>query len=186
MRINVCGLKWGRDGELLASSCDDGTITVWDCRVGDVKPGARSVARWTNRDHGTAVKALAWCPWDRSLLTSGGGRPDGKVRVWNTDSGERVQTLDVRDASQITSIPWSLHQKEFMFLLGYRHSDILAYRYPTMEKVLDFPNALDSRILWSALGLSGDIACTGGGDGNLKFWKIWEAPRQRESGNISR
>jgi len=39
-------------------------------------------------DHRAAVKALAWCPWQRHLLASGGGSRDQTIKFWNTDSGQ--------------------------------------------------------------------------------------------------
>ena len=36
------------------------------------------------RDHSAAVKALAWCPWQRDLLASGGGSRDKTIKFWNT------------------------------------------------------------------------------------------------------
>lgn len=170
----ICGLKWSPHGSRLASSCDDGVINIWDCRVGDIKAGSRGVSRWTNDEHGTAVKALAWCPWEPSLLASGGGLHDGKIHFWDTKIERRVHTLDMGDSAQVTSIQWSPHQKEFVVTFGYSGNSVVAFRYPTMEQILDIKNAHSNRILWSAVGPLGDILCTGSSDRALKFWKIWE------------
>lgn len=52
----VCGLKWRKDGELLASGGNDNVVNIWDGRVGDVNGEARGKARWTKRNHTAAVK----------------------------------------------------------------------------------------------------------------------------------
>ncbi|KZT01333.1 WD40 repeat-like protein [Laetiporus sulphureus 93-53] len=171
----VCGLEWRSDGELLASGGNDNVVNVWDGRVGDVTPGTRSIARWTKRNHTAAVKAISWCPWQPSLLASGGGTNDATVHIWNTTTGARLHSLAT--PSQITSIQWSLHRKEFLTTHGYPTNAIMIHAYPSMERVVEIRDAHDSRVLWSALGPSGDLVCTGAGDENLKFWRVWEVPK---------
>ena len=39
--------------------------------------------------HQAAVKALAWCPWQKNLLASGGGTADRMIRFWNANNGRR-------------------------------------------------------------------------------------------------
>jgi len=43
-----------------------------------------------------------------------------------------------------------------------------------MERVAEIRDAHDSRVLFSCVGPAGDVVCTGAGDENLKFWRIWE------------
>jgi WD40 repeat protein len=58
-------------------------------------PGAsRHAPRVVIRDHTAAVKALAWCPWQRHTLASGGGTADRTLRVWNTADGSNVKCVD--------------------------------------------------------------------------------------------
>jgi cell division cycle protein 20 (cofactor of APC complex) len=67
--------------KLLASGGNDNVVNVWDGR----NP---STPRMTKNNHTAAVKALAWAPWQSSLLASGGGTND-KVRrglaLWEAD-----------------------------------------------------------------------------------------------------
>lgn len=49
--------------------------------------------------------------------------------------------------------------------------------------------AHDSRIISSALSPDGTTVCTGAGDENLKFWKVWEvrqAKKERDDGESRR
>ncbi|OSX58201.1 hypothetical protein POSPLADRAFT_1173606 [Postia placenta MAD-698-R-SB12] len=174
----VCGLKWRSDGELLASGGNDNVVNVWDGRVGDVTPGSRSAARWTKRNHVAAVKAIAWCPWQPALLASGGGTSDATVHIWNTTTGARLHSLTT--PSQVTSIQWSPHKKEFLTTHGYPTNSLMIHAYPSMERVVEIRDAHDSRVLWSALGPGGDLVCTGAGDENLKFWRVWEMPKPKK------
>ncbi|KAF7792237.1 hypothetical protein EIP86_003272 [Pleurotus ostreatoroseus] len=174
----VCGLKWRSDGELLASGGNDNVVNVWDGRIGDVAPNTRGAARWTKRSHTAAVKALAWCPWQSSLLATGGGTNDATVHIWNTTTGARLHSLTT--PSQITSLQWSPHKKEFLTTHGYPTNAVMVHAYPSLERVAEIRDAHDSRVLWSALGPAGDVVCTGAGDENLKFWRIWEVPKEKK------
>lgn len=42
------------------------------------------------------MKALAWCPWQASLLASGGGTADRCIRFWNCNTGTCVNTIDTK------------------------------------------------------------------------------------------
>ena len=50
----------------------------------------------------------------------------------------------------------------------------MLHAYPSMERVAEIRDAHDSRVLFSCVGPAGDVVCTGAGDENLKFWRIWE------------
>ncbi|KAF8273567.1 WD40 repeat-like protein [Lactarius quietus] len=170
----VCGLKWRADGELLASGGNDNVVNIWDGRVGDVNEGSRGVARWTKRNHTAAVKALAWCPWQPSLLATGGGTNDATVHVWNSTTGGRLHSLKL--PAQVTSVQWSPHKKEFLTTHGYPSNAVMVHAYPSLDRVAEIRDAHDSRVLFSCVSPAGDMVCTGAGDENLKFWRIWDIP----------
>jgi len=54
----------------------------------------------------------------------------------------------------------------------------MVHAYPSMERVAEIRDAHDSRVLFSCLSPAGDVVCTGAGDENLKFWRIWEVERE--------
>ncbi|KAJ3554356.1 hypothetical protein NP233_g12439 [Leucocoprinus birnbaumii] len=173
----VCGLKWRNDGELLASGGNDNVVNIWDGRIVDAVGGdgtvARGNAKWTKRNHTAAVKALAWCPWQPSLLASGGGTNDSTINIWNSTTGARLHTLAT--PSQITSLHFSPTRKELLSTHGYPTNSIMIHAYPSMERVAEIRDAHDSRVLFSAVDPRGEVVCTGAGDENLKFWRVWES-----------
>lgn len=63
----VCWLKWSASGQKLVSGGNDNLVHIWD--------RSSSPRQWLHRleDHTSAVKALAWCPFQSSLLATGGG-----------------------------------------------------------------------------------------------------------------
>ncbi|EIW80121.1 WD40 repeat-like protein [Coniophora puteana RWD-64-598 SS2] len=182
----VCGLRWRADGEMLASGGNDNVVNIWDGRVGDVGEGARGTAKWTKRNHTAAVKAIAWCPWQTNLLASGGGTNDATIHIWNSGTGARLHSI--KTPAQVTGIHWSPHRKEFLSTHGYPTNAIMVHAYPSMERVAEIRDAHDSRVLYSAISPAGDLACTGAGDENLKFWQIWDtaSTKKKKSENKDR
>ncbi|WVQ84876.1 hypothetical protein IAT38_007039 [Cryptococcus sp. DSM 104549] len=183
----VCGLTWRSDGQFLASGGNDNVVNCWDGRVGasvlQAEEGTpRGIAKWTKRNHTAAVKALAWCPWQSSLLATGGGTADKHIHFWSTSTGARTASLQT--STQVTSLTFSPHSKEILGTHGYPDNTITLWSYPSLEKVWEVP-AHDSRIICSALSPDGTTVCTGAGDENLKFWKIWEpraSKKERDDG----
>lgn len=57
----------------------------------------------------------------------------------------------------------------------------MVHAYPSMDRVVEVRDAHECRVLWSALSPNGDVVCTGAGDENLKFWKIWEVEKKKKS-----
>ena len=99
----MCGLKWSPDCRLLASGGNDNVVNIWS--VVPDKFHSQSTPMHTFTDHQAAVKvgarllssqflsvffffsALAWCPWQPSILASGGGTADRHIRLWNCNTG---------------------------------------------------------------------------------------------------
>lgn len=53
----------------------------------------------------------------------------------------------------------------------------MIHAYPSLERVAEIRDAHESRVLFSCVSPAGDMVCTGAGDENLKFWKVWEVPK---------
>ena len=56
----------------------------------------------------------------------------------------------------------------------------MIHAYPSLDRVAEIRDAHDSRVLFSCVSPAGDMVCTGAGDENLKFWRIWEVPRVKK------
>jgi cell division cycle 20, cofactor of APC complex len=56
----------------------------------------------------------------------------------------------------------------------------MVHAYPSLGPVAEIRDAHDSRVLFSCINPAGDMVCTGAGDENLKFWRIWEAPTAKK------
>ena len=51
------------------------------------------------------LKAIAWCPWQPSILASGGGTADRQIRLWNAHTGACLQSTETN--SQVILLPSS-------------------------------------------------------------------------------
>ena len=101
----VCGLAWSPDNKYLASGGNENLLCIWDPTRGssssggsvnsNVQPNSSTVAPLYSFDqHQAAVKALAWCPFQRNVLALGGGTADRMIRIWNVGNGSSVRSVD--------------------------------------------------------------------------------------------
>ncbi len=121
--------------------------------------------------HEAAVKALAWCPWQKGLLASGAGSKDKTIKFWNVETGSLINSIDT--GSQVCALLWSKHEKEIISSHGYSKHQISLWRYPSMHKLIEL-NGHMSRVLYLAMSPDGCSIVSGAGDETLRFWKIHE------------
>lgn len=80
-------LVYSADGKWLASgSYEDYTVRIWDVKVGRVFH--------TLRGHTSYVRALAFAPDGKTLVTGGG---DSTLRVWDVASGRELRVIRLHD-----------------------------------------------------------------------------------------
>jgi cell division cycle 20, cofactor of APC complex len=172
----VCGLAWSPDGNHLAIGDNDNALCLWDARNG----GGGSGTTTTIGRHTGAVKALAWCPYDRELLASGGGREDGRVKFWR---GTTQESESIETGRQITSIVWGMSERNEIltthgFPLGSSPSSSSAcvWQYPrsTVQRPLCIPTP-PGRILQAVPSPDGTmVAVVIPGTETLHIWSMWK------------
>lgn len=161
----VCGLKWSPDGSQLASGGNDNMLYIWD-------QANASRPLHSMDQHLAAVKAVAWCPWQRNMLASGGGTADRTIKMWNTATGACINSVDTK--SQVCSILWSKTYKELVSSHGYSQNQLIVWKYPSMTKVTELTGHT-SRVLHMAMSPDGSTVVSAAGDETLRFWKIFDA-----------
>jgi cell division cycle protein 20 (cofactor of APC complex) len=85
-------LKWSYDGSTLASGGNENFLCLWDASMSSSRSRHPSNNNYHNdttattvsarvilTHHKAAVKALAWCPFHRGVLASGGGTADVSI-----------------------------------------------------------------------------------------------------------
>lgn len=98
-----------------------------------------------------AVKAIAFCPWQRGLLAIGGGSNDRCIHFYHTGSGACLATIDC--AAQVTSLVWSTTRREIAATFGFAQPEhpfrIAVFSWPTCEQVVAIPWYDENRALYA-------------------------------------
>ena len=161
----VCGLKWNREGTMLASGGNDNLLCLWDAGA-----QGRTAAKHQLTGHNAAVKALAWSPHERNLLATGGGTADRCMKFWNTQNGACLNTIDT--GSQVCSLLWSPTEKEILASSGFGQNSLSLYNYPSMQKTKELTGHT-ARVLHMAASPNGTTVCSAAADETLRFWDIF-------------
>ena len=158
----VCGLKWSGLDHIIASGGNDKRLNIWDLRY----TNGTSRLLHSIHSHRAAVKAIAWCPWKKSLLASGGGE-DFTIRFWDARSG--IIQNEIKTESQICGLQW--FNKEIVAVHGYSKNNITIWKYPKLSKVKEL-NGHTACILHSAKSPDGKKLVTFSADETVRFWNI--------------
>lgn len=186
----VCGLAWSPDGTTLASGGNENTLCIWDgAMMGG--PGSRSSSgsgygassrrlssssstpRFRLEQHQAAVKALAWCPFKRNVLASGGGTADRTIRLWNASSGANLSVIDT--GSQVCAMQWSETHRELVSSHGFSDNQLCLWKLTAGDNLLKLKEfrGHTARVLHMAKSPDGKSIITAGADETLRFWDIF-------------
>ncbi|KAF2190795.1 WD40 repeat-like protein [Zopfia rhizophila CBS 207.26] len=98
-----------------------------------------------------AVKAIAFCPWQRGLLAIGGGSNDRCIHFYHTVSGACLATIDC--AAQVTSLIWSTTRREIAATFGFAQPEhpfrIAVFAWPSCEQIVAIPWYDENRALYA-------------------------------------
>lgn len=172
----VCGLKWSPDMNFLASGGNDNLLSIWDA-----KKLTTNQPLHTSNLHIAAVKALAWCPWNNSLLASGGGTADRQLRFWNANTGKCICNEDT--GSQISGIIWSERYKEIVTTHGYNKNQLSIWKYSSLQLVGELIGH-NMRILSAVLSPNEKTIATLGADESLRFWDCFQEVQPKLTNKI--
>ena len=121
--------------------------------------------------HKGPVRALAWSPWQRSVLATGGGKKDNFIRFYNADTKSVIG--EINTGSQVCQILWNKYEKEIITSHGNNKNPIYVWSYPKMNKITELAGHL-SRALYMAMSPDGCTMVSGASDETLRFWNINE------------
>ena len=173
-RQEVCGLKWSPDGGTLASGGNENFLCIWDAAISGRRSRdttcTESNPRLILSEHKAAVKALAWAPFQRSLLASGGGTADRCIKFWNMHTGALLDSVDT--GSQVCSLLWSPHHREIVSSHGFSQNQLVLWKYPTMQKLQEFTGHT-ARVLHLDQSPDGSSVVSAAADETLRFWDIF-------------
>lgn len=157
--------------------------------------------------HSAAVKAIAFCPWQRGLIATGGGSNDRAIHFYHTFSGACLATINVQ--AQVTSLIWSTTRREIAATFGYAQPEhpyrIAVFSWPDCRQVVAIPWSGDIRALyaipypggpnestrqrgeggmwWSRTAEEGCLVVASS-DESVKFHEVWSEARKSAGGSL--
>lgn len=164
---DVCGLAWSHDGSMLASGANDNTVGIWDAATAS---GHSVAPKSVLTGHTAAVKALAWCPWQRGVLATGGGTADRTIKFWNASSGALINSADT--GSQVVSLLWSPTDRELLSAHGYSRNHLALWKFPSMTCLKELTGHT-ARVLGLSAAPDGVTVASAGADETLRFWRVF-------------
>ncbi|KAI5952545.1 hypothetical protein KGF54_003412 [Candida jiufengensis] len=163
------GLAINSTNDEVVVGANDNCCTIWSLK--DYKtPILKFILH-----HNAAIKALAYCPWTSSLLATGGGSKDRRIRFWHTLSGTLLK--EYYTDGQITSLIWSKYKKEIVATFGFGGSTksnlMRCYSYPEMIPTLEVNASGNLRILSACLSPDFCSICVATNDSTIRIYHIW-------------
>lgn len=149
--------------------------------------------------HGAAVKAIAFCPWQETLIATGGGSSDKCIHFWHTGTGTALATIAV--SAQVTSLIWSTTRPEIVATFGYATPDhpyrIAVFSWPSCEQIgavaldngarvlyaIPYPGAPADAKKGSRSVKEGSIVMATS-DENVKFHDVWQDRKNAPMGGV--
>lgn len=178
----ICALKYSPEGDLLSSGGNDNVAYIWDVRklnnkllnisnLNDISNNEYSTVKpfSVNNYHNAAVKAMAWCPWQRHILATGGGTKDKTIKIFNCDTNKIIKNVET--GSQVCSLLWNKKEREIISSHGFNKNQITIWNYQKMKKLCELKGHM-SRVLYLTMSPDENYICSGSGDETLRFWKI--------------
>lgn len=159
----LCNIRCSPDGNDIASCGNDCTVKIWDLRNLQ-KP------KTVFSQHEAAVKAVSWSPSQRGVIVTGGGTSDRTIKMWNSDTGEVMNT--VQTGSQVCNLFWNDSYNEIVSTHGFSQNHIALWRGTDLGPLASFHTHRERVLYMTAAPSGGNIATAAPGD-NIQVWKLF-------------
>lgn len=175
----VCGIAWSPDGACFTTGGNDNQLFLFESKKLLRKPAhhrnnSRPAVHVRDRSTGStsgqgevlsivpgqekqiftlnaAVKAIAFAPWQSTLLAAGGGSNDRCIHFFHTLSGAKLATIDCH--AQVTSLVWSEKRKEIACTFGFAQPEhpyrVAVFTWPSCQMVVRIPWWGEERALFA-------------------------------------
>ncbi len=176
----VRAVAFGRDGTLIVSAHEDGTIKFWDAGKGELMR--------TIKGRFPDLRSVVFSP-DGRFIATGYNEGDSRVDLWSVQSGKLATTLG-EDSDYVRSLSFSGDGK--MIVTGHMSDDVKLWDAKTGKLIRQFkqPFSEDDQVAFSP---DGKRVVSGGENGNVMLWDVhtgkliwsvipidWEAEKRAE------
>ncbi|XP_047449137.1 cell division cycle protein 20 homolog B-like isoform X2 [Mugil cephalus] len=162
----ICSLQWSPGGERLASGSTGGLLHIWDSHVAGVTKSRQPI---TTAKQTSAVKAMGWCPWQGDVIATGGGWKDGELRIWDTQSGSCVTSVNTN--SQICSLRWADRRRHLITGHGLPHHQVTCWQFPSLSPIYQLTGH-SQRVLHLATNPDNTQLFSAGADQCFHVWDL--------------
>lgn len=154
---------------ILAVGGNDNSCTVWSLE------NIKTPILLHTLMHKAAVKAVAFCPWSKSLLATGGGSKDRCIKFWHAKTGTLLG--ESITSGQITSLIWSTRYKQIVATFGFGELEnpvlVTLYSYPKLEPILHVKSPVPFRVLSAVASPNFTSICVATNDETIRFYELW-------------
>ena len=149
----VTGVAWQPDGDLIATTSNDGTCIIWNPHTG--KPII------TLTDHTNSATGVAWHPTEDLIATTS---KDDCI-IWNPHTGQKRTTL-TGHTNKVTGVAW--HPTEDL-IATTDWNDCIIWNPHTGKPIITFTSHAGrlGNVVWRP---SGDLIATTSDDGSCIIW----------------
>ncbi|KAK1562974.1 hypothetical protein Q3G72_020280 [Acer saccharum] len=165
----ITSVSWDLDGRHIAIGLNNSHVQIWDSTsIQKILGLFKYITQWLHilEDYTTAVKALAWCPFQGNLPASGGGGCDKCIKFWNTHrhTGACLNSVDI--GSQVCALMCSIHEQELLNSYGFLENQLTFWKYLSMVNMAEL-TGYTSRVLFMAQSPDGYTVASAAGDETL-------------------
>ncbi|EME48918.1 hypothetical protein DOTSEDRAFT_109772, partial [Dothistroma septosporum NZE10] len=206
----ICGIAWSSDGDFFATGGNDNQMFLYESRkLLRIRQSGTPVSKVTVRNGAgggnaprvqssvlaitpghekhlftlnAAVKAIAFAPWQSSLIAAGGGSNDRCIHFFHAVSGATLATIDCY--AQVTSLVWSEKKQEIAVTFGFAQPEhpyrVAVFAWPSCRRVVSIPWWGEERALSAVAYPGGPYG--GSGQRNDRTLRSGQGHRTREEG----
>jgi len=158
----ICGLKWNPNGFELATGGNDNLINIWDIR--NIQKPKNTIS-----EHTAAVRALDWCPWDPSILASGGGSGDMRLMIHDTQKNQCLK--NIHTSSQVCALVWEPESQKLLTAHGFSKYQLCLWDIQNENLLYEFIGH-KNRILSLAKPKESSVIFSASADETMRVWNM--------------